>query len=54
LLEGLDCYAIVLTEGRFVSARGFEIIADGPAAELKPEQVPADGPVELRLTWTAR
>jgi hypothetical protein len=51
LLEDLDRYRIVLTEGRFVSALGFEIVDDGTAVEAKPEQVPVDRPAVLRLTW---
>jgi hypothetical protein len=50
----LNRYRVVLTEGRFVSAEGFEIVDDGTAAELKPERVPVDRPATLRLTWKVR
>jgi len=52
----LDC-RIVLTEGRFVEAVGFEILDDGKA--VKPLEIDDEDakehrrPVTLSLTWTA-
>jgi hypothetical protein len=51
LLEDLDRYRIVLTEGRFVSASGFDIGRDGTIATFASESAGADGPIELRLVW---
>ena len=51
LLEDLDAYQVRLTEGRFVSATGFEIVDGGSAARLTADRIPTDRPVELRLTW---
>jgi hypothetical protein len=54
LIEELDCYRLVLTEGRFTAAIGFAIVDDGAAVALKPEQVPTDRPAQLRLSWKER
>lgn len=49
---------IVLTEGKFIEARGFEIVEGGRVA--KPTRIDTDEaeenntPVELFLTWTTR
>jgi len=55
LFEDADRYRIVLTGGRFVSARGFELVDGGTAAlplEITPEQVAESGGViEWALTW---
>jgi hypothetical protein len=51
LVEELDRYRVVLTEGRFVAASGFEIEDDGAAVRLAPDRIPTDRPAELRLTW---
>lgn len=53
LVADADDYRIVLAEGRFVAARGFEISASG--AEARPLEDPADPPegeaLVLSLTW---
>jgi hypothetical protein len=53
----LEC-RIVLTEGRFVEAEGFEIVDGGRAVkplELEFEEAEANNtPVRLSLTWTTR
>ena len=49
---------IVLTEGKFIEARGFEIVDGGKVA--KPAKIDTDEakenntPIELSLTWTTR
>jgi hypothetical protein len=57
LLEDLDHYRFVLTEGRFVSADGFKLLENGSQAMLKiaerAEQYDARR-LELRLEWTNR
>jgi hypothetical protein len=56
LLEDLDRYRFVLTEGRFVSASGFAILDDGTAAKLQemPSAIlEARGVVNLKLVWRA-
>ncbi len=56
LLEDLDRYRFVLTEGRFVSATGFAILDDGTAAVLQEapsETLDSRGVVKLRLAWRA-
>jgi hypothetical protein len=56
LAEDLDRYRFVLTDGRFVSAKGFELEDDGRIArpiETSMEDVMANGGIlELSLTWT--
>jgi hypothetical protein len=54
LFEHFDRYRIVLTEGRFVAAKGFTLVDGGTAAvpiEISEEQVAANNVVELTLTW---
>jgi hypothetical protein len=51
LIEELDCYRLVLTEGRFTEATGFAIVDDGSVVELTPEHVPTDRPAQLQLSW---
>ena len=51
LIEELDAYRVILTEGRFVAATGFEILDEGAVAALKADRIPTDRPAELRLTW---
>ena len=51
LVEALDAYRVVLTEGRFVAAEGFAISQDGRAATLAG-QAPSTGSDQyLLLTW---
>jgi hypothetical protein len=56
LLEDLDRYRFVLTEGRFVSTTGMEILDDGSVATLR--EIPAEtltvgGVLHLKLAWRA-
>jgi hypothetical protein len=51
LVEEPDAYRLLLTEGRFVAAAGFEILDGGSAARLAADRLATDRPVELRLTW---
>ena len=54
LLEDLDRYRLVLTEGRFVDALGFDILENGSVATLQAapsETVEAGGVLKLRLVW---
>lgn len=54
LLEDLDRYRFVLTEGRFVDAIGFDILENGSAATLqavRSETLEAGGVLKLRLVW---
>jgi hypothetical protein len=54
LLEDLDRYRFVLTEGRFVGAAGFQVIENGSAAtlqEIPDATLEARGVVTLTLTW---
>ena len=54
LLEDLDRYRFVLTEGRFVDAIGFDILENGSAATLQAvpsETLEAGGVLKLRLVW---
>jgi hypothetical protein len=56
LIEELDRYRIVLTEGRFTGARGFQMTADGTQAvpiETPSAHIEANGGVlEMSLSWT--
>lgn len=57
LFADWDGYRIVLTEGRFVAAQGFEITDDGTVARVveakEAEEEPVGGePLVLSLTWT--
>jgi hypothetical protein len=53
LVEELDAYRVVLTEGRFVAAEGFEISSDGrmatPAADAMSRST---SDRHVSLTWT--
>jgi len=55
LVDDLDRYRIVLTEGRFTNARGFTLSADGTQAMFAKtpwEAIEANGGiVELTLSW---
>ena len=54
LLEDLDSYRFVLTDGKFVAAMGFDILENGAAAnlhEIPEETVKAGGVAKLSLTW---
>lgn len=63
LIDDADAYALVLTDGKFVSARGFEIEDEGTVALLQEqsredieaiEETDDDGrTVVYSLTWTA-
>ena len=56
LIEDVDAYRIVLTEGRFVDAVGFTIVDDGTGAVPEEATSEDEGPepdqVVLSLTWT--
>lgn len=58
LLEDLDHYRIVLTDGRFVAATGFTLVDDGAAAVLAMipgnEVTDQTGPFDLTLSWEVR
>jgi hypothetical protein len=57
LLDDRDRYRVELTEGRFVSATGFDIVNDGTAAVLQSvpdETIEAGGTLTFRLAWTSR
>ena len=56
LLEDLDRYRFVLTEGRFVSATGMDILDNETVATLR--EIPAEtlkvgGVLHLKLRWRA-
>ena len=54
LVEDLDRYRFVLTDGRFVAATGFDILEDGSVATLQAipsETRQARGVLKLRLVW---
>lgn len=51
LVEDLERYRLVLTDGRFVSADGFTISADAAVATADPEKAPEDGVLRLTLAW---
>ena len=54
LLEDLERYRFVLTDGRFVSATGFAILDEGTAAvlrEVPAEMVEARRVLNLKLVW---
>ena len=44
-------YRIVLTEGRFISADGFELSDEGMIAVLDAKKSATDGILTLALTW---
>lgn len=56
LVEDLDCYRFVLTDGRFVRATGFKLTSDNTVAvpvETAWDKVVANGGIlELSLSWT--
>jgi hypothetical protein len=58
LLENPDCFRFVLTDGRFVDARGFRLSEDGavavPLAVSDEELARTQGLIDLSLTWGAR
>ena len=51
LLTDLETYRFVLTEGRFVSADGFEILEDGSIAVPDKKKTATDGVLTLALIW---
>jgi hypothetical protein len=54
LLEDLDRYRFIVTDGRFVAAAGFDILEDGAAAtlqEIPSETLEAGGMLKLCLAW---
>jgi hypothetical protein len=51
LVTDLGTYRFVLTEGRFVSADGFAIEADGAVAVPDTKKTAANGVLSLALTW---
>ena len=51
LMDDLETYRFVLTEGRFISADGFEILDGGSVAVPDKKKTPADGILTLALTW---
>jgi len=53
LLAELGTYRFVLTEGRFISADGFEILDDGSVAVPDKKKTATDGILTLALTWAA-
>jgi len=58
LIESPDRFRIVLTEGRFVDASGFELSRDGAVAvpiDLSDEDLArTEGLIDLSLTWERR
>jgi len=54
LIEDVNAYRIILTEGRFVDAVGFTIVDDGTGAvpEDSEDDAPEPERVVLSLTWT--
>jgi hypothetical protein len=55
LVDDLDRYRVVLTEGRFTDARGFRLSTDGTQAmfvKIPSEEIEANGGIaELTLSW---
>ena len=51
LMDDLETYRLVLTEGRFISADGFEILDGGSIAVPDKKKAPVDGILTLALTW---
>lgn len=47
----LETYRIVLTEGRFISAAGFEILDEGSIAVPDKKKASTDGILTLALAW---
>ena len=54
LLDELDAYRIVLTDGRFVATEGFAISEDRRIATPAAQPVAVDGQQQVSLTWTTR
>jgi hypothetical protein len=56
LVEDINRYRFILTEGRFVAATGFDILENGSVATLQAtpsETGEARGVLKLRLAWRA-
>jgi hypothetical protein len=51
LVEALDAYRVVLTEGRFVAAEGFVISPDGRTATLAGQTPSVESEQYVSLTW---
>lgn len=51
LVEALDAYRVVLTEGRFVAAQGFVISEDGRTATLAGQTPSVGSEPYVSLTW---
>jgi len=51
LVEALDAYRVVLTEGRFVAAEGFVISPDGRTASLAGQTPSIGSDPYVSLTW---
>jgi hypothetical protein len=51
LLEDVETYRFVLTEGRFISADGFEILDEGTIAVPDKKKTATDGILTLALAW---
>ena len=52
LVTDLDAYRLVLVDGTFVSADGFEIREDGTIAVPDAKKTASDGILTLALAWT--
>jgi hypothetical protein len=51
LVESLDAYRVVLTDGRFIAAEGFVISEDGRTAMLAGQTSSAGSDQSVSLTW---
>ncbi len=51
LMAELETYRFVLTEGRFISADGFEILEDGSVAVPDKKKTAPEGILTLALAW---
>ena len=51
LLAELEHYRVVLSEGRFISADGFEILGEGSIAVPDKNKTATDGILSLALVW---
>ena len=51
LIEAIDAYRVVLTEGRFVAAEGFIISPDGRTATLAGQTPSVESEPYVSLTW---
>jgi hypothetical protein len=54
IIEELEDYRVVLTDGHFVAAEGFTLSADGRVAIPVEQTTASAGPRHVSLTWTAR